>query len=107
MFFAVIPYLACSCKLFQLSQAPGLMLNITTGTMPRISVHMTVMLVLITPCNATGGAMFLINLYAIFIDDTLADFPFKLFCTTYCTIGVTFAVFAKMRESLGVRVAIL
>ena len=51
--------------------------------------------------------MFLINLYAIFIDNTLEDFPFKLFYTTYCAIGVACAVFAKMRESLGVRVAIL
>jgi hypothetical protein len=31
LFFAVLPYFACSCKLFQLTQAPGLMLNITTG----------------------------------------------------------------------------
>lgn len=46
--------------------------------------------------------MFLINLYAIFVDNTLADFPFKLFYTTYCTIGVTYAVLAKIRESLHV-----
>ena len=48
--------------------------------------------------------MFLINLYAIFIDNTLEDFPFKLFYTAYCTIGVACAVFAKMRESLDVRI---
>ncbi len=48
--------------------------------------------------------MFFINLYAIFIDNTLADFPFKLFYTTYCTIGVACAVFAKIRESLDVRI---
>jgi hypothetical protein len=50
--------------------------------------------------------MFLINLYAIFIDSTLGNFPFKLFYTTYCTIGVACAVFAKIRESLHVRTSL-
>ena len=76
-FFAVFPYLGCSSALFIKSKAPGLLVNI-----------------------ASGGAIAVLNVYAIVSNvASLEDF-IKPFLATYCTIGILIAMVMKIRAIL-------